>query len=208
MLVAFIHSGNLFMRKRLAIFDFDGTLVKKDSFIKFGIFAVGIIKFGLAVIRTMPQIMGWKIGFTSGSSAKEKLFSNLYRDMPVDRFNELCHRFTKELESIESQEVMSDMHKHLERGDRIVIVSASIVNWIYPWAVANGIKEVIATEVQVDLSTGTLPGKFVGNNCVGEEKVKRLKEYIPDYKRYEIWSYGDSRSDRPILEIADHPIKI
>ena len=44
-------------------------------------------------------------------------------------------------------------------------------------------------------------GKCLGNDCKGEEKVIRLRECFPDIKAGK--GYGDSKSDRPLLEFAE-----
>ena len=43
-------------------------------------------------------------------------------------------------------------------------------------------------------------GNFIGKNCHGEEKVKRLKKEYEEFKVKE--SYSDSKSDIPILKLA------
>ncbi|MDX1956231.1 MAG: haloacid dehalogenase-like hydrolase, partial [Chitinophagaceae bacterium] len=50
-----------------------------------------------------------------------------------------------------------------------------------------------------------ITGKLEGKNCNGEQKVVRIKEQfnLDEYK--EIFAYGDSKGDRPMLQLATHP---
>ncbi len=58
-----------------------------------------------------------------------------------------------------------------------------------------GIKNLMASKV--DKHTGL----YDGENCWGEEKVKRLYEKFPNAKCEEF--YSDSLSDTPLAELAD-----
>ena len=42
--------------------------------------------------------------------------------------------------------------------------------------------------------------KIIGANCKGEEKVRRLNNYISDYNILKF--YSDSMSDKPLFDLA------
>lgn len=87
-------------------------------------------------------------------------------------------------------------------GVEVVIVSASIENWVIPFGRFLGVTHILGTVVECD-SDGKLTGHFVGNNCYGVEKVRRLKEIIPKRSDYYIIAYGDSHGDKELLDFAD-----
>ncbi len=84
------------------------------------------------------------------------------------------------------------------------LVSASILDYLIPWAEDMGFTDVLATKLEID-AKGIITGNFSGKNCKGDEKVRRLEECVNDLEKHEIYAYGDSRGDKEILAIADHP---
>ena len=190
--------------KRLALFDFDGTLYKGDSFIAFALYAVGKVSFFKNLLRNFPSLLRWKLGLLSGSVAKERLFQSLYQGWKLRDFNEKCAGFATQISTTLRPEVTKHLQNHIESGDTVAIVSASPANWIRPWADAMGIRHVVATEIEQ--RDGVLTGRFSTPNCVGQEKVGRIKEAFPDSADCEIWAYGDSASDKAMLALADHPV--
>ena len=88
---------------------------------------------------------------------------------------------------------------HRERGDTVVVVSASIDLWLRDWCRSRGIG-LIATELEV--KEGRITGRFLTRNCSGKEKVKRIEKEL-DLSRFDhIYAYGDSPADRAMLSIA------
>lgn len=190
--------------RTIAAFDFDGTLVKGDTFIRFAIFARGLKRFLSALLRSSPRLVLWKMGLGSNSQAKETLFGHLFRGMTVEEFNELGRRFTSVPEP--RQELLSGLQQHLKQGHTVYIVSASIRNWVEPWARANGVTRVLATEAEVD-ERGRLTGHFSTPNCYGTEKVARLSAAEPRRNEYTLYAYGDSAGDDALLAYADFQAK-
>ena len=47
-------------------------------------------------------------------------------------------------------------------------------------------------------------GRCDGDNCHGQEKVRRIKEAYPLDQYREIYAYGDTGGDRPMLGLATH----
>ena len=193
--------------KRLCLFDFDGTLISRDSLYLFAVFARGRFRTWWSIFRSLPDIFLWKTGRISSSQAKERLFGRIFRGMAIDEFTELGKKFSSSLHRFERPEIMKIAREHIAQGAEAVIVSASIDQWIRPWAAENGFVKVIATEAEIG-PDGRLTGKFRGPNCVGPRKVERILEEYPDAGEREIWAYGDSSSDDPMLAMAAHPFKV
>lgn len=193
--------------EEIAFFDFDGTLFLKDSFIDFALFAVGKKNFLGALFFASPWLVGWKLGIISNSKAKEKLFSLLYKGIDYTRFTELCRLYADRIEQNTMPRMMEQLMRHQAVGHRVVIVSASVADWIRPWAERHGIEKVIATEAEINPVTNCLTGGFSTPNCYGEEKVRRLKTKFPYFDTFETWAYGDSKSDRFIIAATTHGIE-
>jgi len=92
---------------------------------------------------------------------------------------------------------------HRDHAHDVWIVSASLRQWIEPWALSEGLR-VIATEPKI--VGGVLTGGLATPNCRGEEKVRRIREAI-DLAGYDrVFAYGDTPQDRPMLALATDPV--
>lgn len=184
--------------RRLLFFDFDGTITRHDSLSRFSRYALGNTRYIIGILKSLPWIAGWKLQIISGSTAKEHLFRNLFKGMSYNHFRELGVGFVEEIGKDLRGEIMKTVRLQSSKGSRMIIVSASIKEWIEPWAMQNGFEQVLATEVEVDKS-GKLTGKFATKNCTGVEKVARIKLAIPDFEEYETIAYGDSKGDAEMM---------
>lgn len=193
-------------RRTVYAFDFDGTLFDGDSFVKFALFSLGRLKFIRALILESPWLVAWRLlHAVSSSKAKERLFRRLYRGMPLSEFNRLGQEFQRVIDGHIRAEVAGEMRSALLSGARVYIISASLENWIIPWAKAQGDVKVLATRAGVD-DKGCLTGRFDGPNCIGREKVTRLLEAEPGRQGYTLVAYGDSGGDRDLMAIADRQV--
>ena len=61
------------------------------------------------------------------------------------------------------------------------------------------IDEVIGTRLETN--NGRYTGRFIGKNCNGEEKVRRIAKLYPR-SQYHIVAYGNSSGDIPMLQYA------
>ena len=193
--------------KKIAFFDFDGTITDNDTFIEFAKFSVGKSAFYKAFFQSIPILCLWKLGLKSNSEAKQKLFSRLYRGMDYTKFQELCTKFRSLIDLQTRAEIIDAIMQHKRSGDQVVIVSASIGDWIRPWAAVNAIDNVIATEAEIDLSN-RLTGRFATKNCHGKEKAIRIQHQFPKIADYETWGYGDSSGDNEMLSLVNHPKRV
>ena len=193
--------------REIAFFDFDGTLTKHDTLFEFAKFSVGKTALYRALIMSIPSILLWKFGYIDNSKAKETLFGHLYKGMDYAEFRKYGEDFAKVIDSDLRSDVMDYLHRHQEQGREVVIVSASIADWIKPWAAENGVLKVISTEAEVD-SSGRLTGRFLTPNCHGYEKVKRIGQEFPHIEDSRTWGYGDSSGDDYLLDFVNYPYKV
>lgn len=193
--------------KPVAFFDFDGTITRHDTFVAFGKYALGRGKFYRKALMASPYILLWKLGLMSNSAAKQKFFKLMFKGMPKRMFEELGMAFKAVIDTDVRSDMMQKMLWHKAAGHELVIVSASISDWLCPWALDNGIGKVIATEVETD-GKGFLTGQFFTPNCYGAEKVRRIREEFGDLASAETYGYSDSDSDKPMLEFVTYPFKV
>ena len=135
----------------------------------------------------------------SNEESKQYIFSYLFKGMDINLFDDICFRYQREIEANVSHILKLKMKQNQDFQQ--IIVSASISNWIIPWAKANNIDHVIATEIEVD-EYGKITGKFATKNCNKEEKVNRIKRYFENKEVVFAEAYGNSKSDFPMFTLA------
>lgn len=70
----------LFMRK-ITVFDFEGTIIGKDSFVEFIKFSKGTIRCYLGLFGFLPILVLMKTGLYPSWKAKGKVFSFFFKGM-------------------------------------------------------------------------------------------------------------------------------
>lgn len=186
----------------IAIFDFDDTLIEGDSFGMFACHCRGKWNYLAAILRSSPWLMGWKLGLVSAGKAKEKLFGALFKAIHIEVFNQSCETFVNILNSRMNRSAIARLQDYTSAGTEVIIASASVSNWILPWARQFGIENVIATEVVVD-KKGVISGKFKDGNCKGEEKLRAIKQRFIDTGNRHIVAFGNIPDDLPLLQYAN-----
>lgn len=190
--------------QQLTVYDFDGTLIKTDSFIRFAHFAVGTTGLALAILKSLRWLLAWKVGLTTSSKAKQKLFSALYKGKSAEWLSKKGEEFVEILEKEERPEICATLRERIEREERVVIATASIEEWVRPWAEKKGVQTVIATKAEkID---GRLTGLFSTPNCLGAEKLRRVELLFGDVTDTALTVYTDSSADLPLCEKAQEVI--
>lgn len=195
-------------KKRIvAAFDFDGTLTTRDTLPLFIIHARGWRRFVCGMLRQAPMLCRYLAGTIPNGEAKQQLFAYFFKGMPYKEFRLYGETFVGKIEKYQNRKVLNSFKWHKEQGHTVCIISASMKEWIAPWASKCGVDCVIATLPEVT-EYGILTGHFLSPNCHGEEKVKRLLEVEPNRENYNLYAYGNSKGDIPLLKFADKGIII
>ena len=184
--------------KKIYAFDFDGTLTTKDTLLEFIRFAKGTLAFGLGFLRYTHLLVLMKLGGYPNWKAKQKVFAHFFKGMSIDDFDALCQEFAASSKHLLRPKGIETINKAQSEGSEVLIVSASIDNWVQPFF-AN--VKVLGTQIEV--VDGKLTGRFLTKNCYGQEKVNRILALYPNRQDYHLTAYGDSRGDKELLAWAD-----
>lgn len=189
-------------RHTLYVFDFDGTLTTSDTLIEFIRYANGTWSLVWSLFLMLPKLVLMKLHLRDNGQTKEELFARHFKGMTTEAFDKVCRRFAAERKGLLRKEGQSAMRRAMEQGARVLVVSASVDNWVAPFF--PGV-DVLGTQAEV--TDGRLTGRFLTRNCYGQEKVNRLKQAVPELRnnrqQYYIVAFGDSRGDKEMLEFAD-----
>ena len=191
------HNG----RRVVAAFDFDGTLTRGDTLVPFLQRLCGTS----AVVRALAAQAGaaraalW--GRVDRDAVKASLLARLLAGWDVTEVLEVVARYSDHVLARQLRPAaVKRVAWHRDRGDHLVVVSASPELYVEPMARRLGFDAVLATRLEaVD---GKLTGSILGANVRGREKVRRLRAHLGD-EDVALWAYGDSSGDRELLAAAD-----
>jgi len=216
-------------KKKVYCFDFDGTLTTSDTLLEFIKYAKGSGRFLMVFLMYSPLLVLMKLHLYPNWKAKQKIFAHLFAGMRIEKFDALCRGFAEENQHLLRPKGITLLHEAVVAGAKVLIVSASIDNWVRPFFKIRGLENVEVLGTQIEVADGKLTGKFKTNNCYGLEKVCRICEALSpgsttkissaspgstpnatpmdsvDFNRspYYIEAFGDSRGDKEMLAFAD-----
>lgn len=193
------------MKKTIALFDFDGTMIKADSLPRFLWFCNPSFEFTKKLLFSSPVLLKYASGLLDNHTAKERIFAAFFTGVDKVEFVNKAVLFSKTvIPGLLRKEAVDRLRWHQSQKHQCVLVSASIEEYLIPWAQGAGFSHILATKIEVD-GNCKLTGRFLGKNCSGGEKVRRIKEHFGLLEDHEIYAYGDSRGDEELLKIAHHP---
>lgn len=169
------------------IYDFDETIYDSDSTKDFYFYC---LKRYPKILLTVPTMLWAFLMYILGVKTKTQFKEKMYRFLRCipDIDSALTDFWNK------NEHKIKIWYKNRQEADD-VIISASPEFLLEPICKRLNIQTLMASKV--DKHTGV----YTGENCWGEEKVKRLYEQIPDVECNEF--YSDSLSDTPLANIAD-----
>ena len=178
--------------------DFDGTLTTRDTLLSFIRYARGNAAFAWGFLLHVPLLVLMKLHLYDNGRSKERVFSYFFRGWKADQFNAVCAQFAATHRHLLRPQGLETLRQARADGARVIIVSASIDNWVQPF-----FPDAEVAGTQIEIVDGRLTGRFLTPNCYGAEKVNRIRQLLPDRQHYYLVAYGDSRGDRELLAEAD-----
>lgn len=200
-------------RRYIVFVDFDGTLIRRDSlfmFLRFVRHQRGK-RFGMNA-KMIAAYAAYALRMISAGDAKCRLLTIVAKGLDKESFERICVDFVGEIEDSVNSAVLKEVEKRRAAGEEVVIVSASVRDWLEPYVVQKGFG-LICTEVAIDGNPIELV-KLVTPNCRGEEKVVRIKRWLaeqyPENTRddFHITAIGNGKGDKEMLEFAEEAISV
>ncbi|MBF0345013.1 MAG: HAD-IB family hydrolase [Nitrospirae bacterium] len=186
---------------KIAFFDFDGTITKRDSFRDFLVFSLKWQLLLTGVMLLLPYIVLYLIKVMPNYKLKEKVIHHFYKGWDFNIFEKTASDYSKhQLPRLLKKSAMERLNWHKSQGHRVVIVTASLRYYISPWCDLQGI-DLIATEIET--KDGKITGRLGTKNCYGAEKVRRIRENYNLNESSYIYTYGDTKGDREMLQLAN-----
>ena len=187
----------------LALFDFDGTITSRDSFIEFIRFCKGSLSLYFGFFLLFPALILMKLKLVPNWKVKEWAIIYFFGNTSSEVFQKKCTEFAeKALPQLIKPNANNALQKHTNEGHRVILVSASPENYLQTWCKQQNI-ELIGT--RLEQKDGKITGKIDGKNCYGQEKVNRIRSLLNTNDYTTIYAYGDSNGDREMLALSTNP---
>lgn len=192
--------------RRVAAFDFDGTLTPRDTLVPFLARLYGRWRLFAAAAAVGPP---WRLEaeIHRRDHAKAQLLRRLFAGDDPARVGAAGRAYATRLDAILVPAMRTRVEQHRQAGHELVAVSASLAAYLVPLLGEGlGFDEVIAVELAVG-DDGRHTGEMARPNVRGPQKAVRLREWLAATGGgdVELWAYGNSSGDAELLAMADHP---
>ena len=189
------------MKEQIYIYDFDGTLTRRDSFLDFIRYTCGSRSLYCGLLLFSPLLILMKLRLYANGRAKERLFTHFFQGMSIRVFDDLCAKYGLSRADLLLDAARKAVNEVASNGYRIFIVSASVDRWVLPFF--RDVPNVTVIGTQIEVEHGLVTGRFSTPNCYGAEKVRRIQALLPYREQYKLIAHGDSRGDKEMLNYAD-----
>ena len=198
------------MRRKLALFDLDNTLLESDSDHAWAQFLIeeGVLHPG-------------------EYHAKNEWFYERYKDGTLDihefldfQLAPIAGRPRSQLDAWHAEFMQRKIRPMIQPGamdliakhsDAVTAIVTATNRFITaPIAAELGIAHLLATDIEE--VGGVFTGKARGTPTFREGKITRVREWLGErgerLEDFESWFYSDSLNDLPLLELVDHPVAV
>lgn len=192
---------------QLVVFDLDGTIVRRDSFLGFLLY----------VFRRHPRLwwqspfLAWAVfaHFFLGRSNHwlkafflQRVVGGLKPGVVDEEAGHFVENFLKRTLRPGAQEVLN---QPLQESEVRLLLSASPDFLVQRFGQRLGFDHVESTRAERD-ELGRPTGGLVGGNCHGAAKVERVMHFIEQHGPFDrLIAYTDHHSDIPLLDWVDEP---
>ena len=194
----------------LAIFDLDNTLIGGDSDFLWGEFLgeEGVVEANAYRKKNEYFYQQYDLGTLDIYAWLEFCLEPLTR-YSMTELQELHHRFMiQKIEPILLDKAQNCINRHKERGDTVLVITASTSFVTAPIVKKYGINHLLATEPEI--KAGRYTGGVSGMPCFQSGKIDKLMPWLQKNEETLTGStfYSDSHNDLPLLELVDNPVAV
>lgn len=198
-------------QRTAAFFDLDRTLIAGSSAFVFARAArdaghIRLQDFAVDILRAL-RFRFFGASDETSTSVRDRILAGVGGMKQADLVG-LNDVVLPELLGLIRPEARALLEQHHQAGRETWIVSASPIEIVEPLATALGMTGGIGTrgEVENGVYTGRLDGPF----CYGEGKAEAISLLARsrNINLAESWSYSDSMSDVPMMELVGHAVAV
>jgi 3-phosphoshikimate 1-carboxyvinyltransferase len=191
----------------VAAFDFDHTLTVSDSVVPFFAEVGGRLTLAKVVLTNAATVA--RLALRRDRNGLKELFAQrIFSGRDVEAVQEIAVKHAEKLVAGQMRaDTAARLRGHQRAGHVVVLVSASFGAYLHVIGDMLEVDAVLCTELHVQ--DGAYTGRLSGENCRGEEKRRRLSEWMREagFEGESIqYAYGDSDGDTQLLEMATVPV--
>lgn len=198
------------MAPAVALFDLDGTITRRDTYLAY------LLGYLLRHPRRLARAASLGIalvlyfaGRRDNTWLKTRFLHAILGGVErqslqrwTDRFLDRTLRYGLRPRALET------IARHRAAGDRLLLVTASLDFYALPLAARLGFEGAICTRAAVD-GAGRLTGDLDGGNCHGVEKLRCVEAWLRAHAPNSLLTfYTDSHVDLPLLRAVQRPIAV
>ena len=197
-----INTSHLNYSPLLAIFDLDGTLTKRDTYIPFLLFILKHRPIRIFYVSILPFfIVFFYFKIIDNNKLKQLFLSAFLKRAKVEKVLVLASQFVDQLLKTGMSSIgLQLLRYHQDQGDNVLMATASFDIYVRILAKHLNVDEVVCTEAEV--VGGRFTGKINRLNCHGNEKLRRIKQYLGNIDKKMTIAYSDDIIDFPMLQWA------
>ena len=160
--------------QKLAIFEFDGTVIEGNSmFLFFREVSGGAIPYIWGLLSTSGIAMCRALRLCSKKTYYQHLTRHFLRGMTREEINAASRQFLFVLNKSVRGKVIAGIQKRRLDNYRMVLMSEGIADVIRPWAAQFGISDVMARELEYDAD-----GRFTGSFAKTDDGLADLESTL------------------------------
>ena len=194
---------------RLAVFDLDGTITRRDTLLPYALgFVVRKRAWRLpALLLVLPAVLGHALGLVDRGGLKSAFIRATLGGCRRKDLERWTATFVDRLEAegLLLQAVQA-IQAHARAGDHLVLLSASTDLYVPAIGQALGFQEVICTGVSWDGER--LVGTLTTPNRRGEEKARCVAALLARHPGVPSAAYGNAASDIAHLKLVEHGVLV
>ncbi len=193
---------------RLAIFDFDRTLITGDSFIPFLCCVAGRTRTYAAIVESLARLAvrpSKEKGVDPPTFLKAFLIDRLLKGKKIADLEDALKDLS--LWQDLNLKIVHRLLDHHKRGDTIVIASGGLD--IYLPTLLEDLPHTALICTEIGQKDGVLTGQMTKGNCVRLLKAQRVHEWMEENGPFEeTFGYGNAPHDLPMLDLVKHRVVV
>lgn len=198
------------MSSDVAVFDLDGTITRQDTFKIFLKRRMRARPWRAITCAPLPfaYLMARK-GMRDHVWLKQQTLRCVVGGAERSELTSFCAEFAQQmLQEQVTDAARAQIQQHKQRGDTLVLCSASFDFYVHAIGDALGFDHVICTKAA--WKNDRLTGYIEGINCFADEKIRLLNLLLGDKNEGEGQriAYSDHHSDLPLLQWADRGVAV
>jgi phosphatidylglycerophosphatase C len=191
----------------LALFDLDGTITRRDTYLAYLLgFLVRhprrLLRAALLPFAVLRHLAGWR----DNTWLKATFLRAVLGGIPRGRLDSWTELFLdRTLSRGLRAGALETIERHRAAGHELILVTASLDFYADPLGRRLGFDPVLCTRAQYD-GAGRVTGELDGGNCYGDDKLKRVQDFVRDRAAgRQLAFYTDHHDDLPLLRYVQMP---